>query len=459
MEEAGVRVLVQRRQHRLRIGSVQGGQTVQSAALIGDGQQGSPLRSPSAGASELDPAVARAVVEERVINGEPGARAGVVGDVRVGSLRGLGHHPVLIRWLSLVGARTAAAAAPAGLTKIGVAAAEVQRGPPHREHVRRGGGPGNRGPAIARGRHEGHARVAEIAVVRRFARELTAAPAQRDHAGMAGRVTHGRQKIGITGRGRLHQQNLRPRRDGVRPLDIEGLLQLPPARRVGRRQAGAAILVDAGDGRRGQTELGAEGVQVRLDVRVVIGIHDRNRLARAVPSDGAEADLVEPVGLLNLRRRVRAGGRGTVGDQRAHVEHRAGNEGGRGGGAENFSDFETVDHESDTSVPRRDAEAREAAHQGCSLLEERGIRVMSAVRCATELQDRKGGDSERKTRRRECSGERGRGAGTLGNPSETSTTSWLIPAHHRTKTRLWDSYVCDSLRVTIKFCSHAIFQP
>ena len=95
----------------------------------------------------------------------------------------------------------------------------------------------------------------------------------------------------------------------MRPLHVERLLELPTARRIAGRITRPAGLVDTADRRGGQPELGVERVQVGLDVRVVVGIDDGDRLAAAVARDAIESDVVKSICLLDLRRRVRPGGR------------------------------------------------------------------------------------------------------------------------------------------------------
>ncbi len=310
--EVGLGVRVEGRLHLLGAGAVEGGLAAQRAALVGDGEQGRPLRGAGARAADLDPAVARSAVVERVVDGESGRGRGVVSHVGVGPRRRLGDDARLIRGLRLVRARPATAAAPARLASIRVARAQRQRRAADGQNVWRGGRPRDRRAVVARRRDERHARLAEITVVGVLARELAAAPAHRDDAGHRRGVRDARQQVGVARRLGLDQHDLRPRRHRVGPLDVERLLELPSARRVGPRQGGAGALADPRDGDDGQIELGVERVQVGLDVRIVVGVDDRDRLARAVALDRAEAHRAEAVRAGDLGRRVGPRGRGSV---------------------------------------------------------------------------------------------------------------------------------------------------
>ena len=136
------------------------------------------------------------------------------------------------------------------------------------------------------------------AVVRRLARELAAAPAHRHDIRMGRRVLDGGEQVGIAVGAGLDQHDARRGRHGVRPLHVERLLELPTARRIAGRITRPAGLVDPRDRRGGQPELGIERVQIGLDVRVVVGIDDGDRLAAARAGDAVESNAAESIGLL-----------------------------------------------------------------------------------------------------------------------------------------------------------------
>ena len=79
----------------------------------------------------------------------------------------------------------------------------------------------------------------EVSVVRRIPDELCIAPAHgndRDAAIIGGRF-HGLVKIEIAGAAGFKEDDIRLRRDGVRPFDIQGLLSIPrPGARAGIRR-------------------------------------------------------------------------------------------------------------------------------------------------------------------------------------------------------------------------------
>ncbi len=90
-------------------------------------------------------------------------------------------------------------------------------------------------------------------------------------------------------------------RHRVRPLDVQRNFFGPI--RVRRRKRAAAGLADNIKARRSaQIELLIEYAKIRGNVGVVVGVHDRDRLACAGPLylAVAEVDLVEPVGMGNL---------------------------------------------------------------------------------------------------------------------------------------------------------------
>ncbi len=203
MKGRGAGELVQVGHHLLRTGGVERRQIVGGAALVGDGEQGRPLRRAGAGAAHLIPAAAAG---ERVINSESRIRIGVVGDVGSGALgRLLRDHARLIRRLRFIRAGAAARTAPAAFARIPVAAVQRQRRAADREHVRRCRGPRSRRAVVARRGDERHARLDEIAVVRRFSREFAAPPAHRHDVRVRRRVVDGRQQVRIRRRTRLDQ--------------------------------------------------------------------------------------------------------------------------------------------------------------------------------------------------------------------------------------------------------------
>ena len=111
-------VLVQRGHHLLRTRAVERRQLGNSQALVGDRQQGRPLRCADAGAANLDPAVRLPLVLDGIVDGDAGRRRRVVGDVGIGALgrrQARRHHPLLVRRLRFVRAGAAARAAPADL--------------------------------------------------------------------------------------------------------------------------------------------------------------------------------------------------------------------------------------------------------------------------------------------------------------------------------------------------------
>ena len=272
--------------HFLRVRAVERRLAARGAALVGDRQERRPLRCPGAGAADLEPAVGRPVVWDGVIDGDAGCRRCVVGDVRGGSRRrGLRHDALLVRRLRLVGAGAAAAAAPADLARPGIARAERQGRPADGQDVRRSGRPRGRRAAVARGRHERHAGLAQSsAVVRRLARELAAAPAHRHDIGMGRRVGDGGEQVGVIGGAGLDQHDGRPGRHGVRPLHVERLLELPTARRIGwPDRLVPPVSLTRMTVVAGRPNWAVEGVQIGLDVRVVVGIDDGDRLAGPCP--------------------------------------------------------------------------------------------------------------------------------------------------------------------------------
>ena len=95
-------------------------------------------------------------------------------------------------------------------------------------------------------------------------------------------VVLGGQEVAQAAAGRLHQQDAGAGGDGVGPLHVEADLERPPA--VGPGVGGAAGLVDLREAtvrrRAGrETVLGAEGAEIGLGARVVVGVDDGDGLA------------------------------------------------------------------------------------------------------------------------------------------------------------------------------------
>src|SRR5262249_29037845 len=119
-------------------------------------------------------------------------------------------------------------------------------------------------------------------------------------------------------RARLYEQDVAVLTDLVRDLDVECDLEGPA--RVARRVGGPAVLVDLAEAAVGARALRqavrrAERSQVTLDVRVVVGVNDADRLrGRARQRQGV--GTVELVGAERARRWGGAGERrpGLVGD-------------------------------------------------------------------------------------------------------------------------------------------------
>ena len=96
----------------------------------------------------------------------------------------------------------------------------------------------------------------------------------------------------------------------MRPLDVEAGLGRP--RGVKRWQRRAAGLIDLLEGwRRGDPERGVEGGQIGGDVRAVVGGDDGDGRPPAIGWRAAEGDLIETVGLADLRRREPGRARGS----------------------------------------------------------------------------------------------------------------------------------------------------
>ena len=106
------------------------------------------------------------------------------------------------------------------------------------------------------------------------------------------------------GVGLLDQEDVRPGRQGVGPLDVERDLDPPPPSPAFAGRFDEPFCGHDPERRRvGQAELLVEGVEVGLDVRLVVGVDDRDRLPRAVPLHATgESDRVEAVGVRDLAR-------------------------------------------------------------------------------------------------------------------------------------------------------------
>jgi hypothetical protein len=109
----------------------------------------------------------------------------------------------------------------------------------------------------------------------------------------------GGQQVRHVVRLRLDQQDVGPRRHGMRPLDVQRRFDRPI--RVGRRRAVAQI--DDLEIGVGQTVAGIENLQIAGDVGIARGVDDRDGLAAAVGRQVAAeiGELVESVSLPKLR--------------------------------------------------------------------------------------------------------------------------------------------------------------
>ena len=186
----------------------------------------------------------------------------------------------------------------------------MQRGATNRDHLRRLGRILGRRAGITRGDEEAHPRLNEVAVEGRLAAELAPAPTVGHVLGVRLGVVLAGQQVAEAARPRLDQQDLRPRGDRVRPLDVEADLERPAG--IRGRVAGAAGLVHlleatAGRRARGQAVLAAERGQVGLGRWIVVGIDDRDRLAGPRRQRGGET-----VGQLDHRGREPLRGDGSV---------------------------------------------------------------------------------------------------------------------------------------------------
>ena len=314
------------------------------------------------------------IVPDGVIDGEAGGRRCVIGDVRGGSRRRrLRHHALLVGRLRLVGAGAAAAATPADLARPAIARAEGQGRPADGQNVWRNRRPFGGRAVVARGRHERYAGLVKIlGVVRRLARELAAAPAHRHDIRMGRRVLDAGEQVAIAVGAGLDQHDARPGSHRVRPLHVERLLELPTARRIAGRITRPAGLVDPRDRRGGQPELGIERVQIGLDVRVVVGIDDGDRLAAAIARDATEGNIIKSICYLDLCRRVRPGRRLTAASQGADLERRVGHQHQRRR-AEQRARFEMINSRPQGTL-RRGARSERPTH--CSRAHRRNLRVV-----------------------------------------------------------------------------------
>src|SRR5207244_13549861 len=86
------------------------------------------------------------------------------------------------------------------------------------------------------------------------------------------------------------------------PLDVEGDFLRPTS--VSRGHGAAVALIDLREGGVGQTKLEIKLVQVVVDCRIVVGIHNGDGGAAAISSRAVEADLIEAVGMADLRGRI-----------------------------------------------------------------------------------------------------------------------------------------------------------
>src|SRR5262249_57725535 len=99
----------------------------------------------------------------------------------------------------------------------------------------------------------------------------------------------------------LDKDDVRPRCHGMCPFHIQTFLCSPGA--IIGRERGAARLVDHGEARRrGDAIHGIEGLEITVEVGLVVGIDNGNGLAAAIAfyRAVAEGDLIEPIGLADL---------------------------------------------------------------------------------------------------------------------------------------------------------------
>ena len=90
--------------------------------------------------------------------------------------------------------------------------------------------------------------------------------------------------------------------------------------RIWRGVIGAAVLVDFGERRVGQTQLQVELLQVIRDIGIIVRIHDGNRRSTAIPGHrpAVQGDAVNPIRMFNLGWQIAGrAGRGMGGDAEA----------------------------------------------------------------------------------------------------------------------------------------------
>ena len=241
-------------------------------------------------------------------------------DIRVGVERHVGGappsaglHPALVARLLFECAIPAAAVHPRRFRRVRTRARQVEGRSTHSKDIRR-----NRRilhvPAVSTGRDERNplvpGRRREIRVVRRLVGHLIEAPAHRDghHARRVPRRVHRihqiLQSLGLQiRRRRLHHQDVGAGRDCVCPLDIHGLFKRPPAIGLGTR------LVHYRQRWRRQSVFRIERCQIRLDVRIVVHLDQRDRFPTAVSRNGgarlgSEGDVVQTIRGSDLGWRV-----------------------------------------------------------------------------------------------------------------------------------------------------------
>ena len=309
--------------------------------MTGVGEDGRGERSGSAGAADRAPAAAARGVD---VDGEV-VRYG--GEVRLRALGASGGDAVLIARLREDGAATAsrseiaasAGAEPDGLhPSTGRGVGGGQGGATDGEHQRRRRRVGGAIGGVPRGEEDANARVSEIRLGRGIGRGLTVlTPAVADDRADGRRGVVGDEEAVVLVAVGLDEDELAGRAARARHVEVERCFHVPVIRRSGRRRQRArrARLVDLLEaavrrGARGQAVLGAVDLEVRLGLRVVKRIYDRNgprtagggnlvgrlKVRRAEPGDrggGAEvragkvAMLVHP----DVREAVFAGTRAT----------------------------------------------------------------------------------------------------------------------------------------------------
>ncbi len=308
-------------------GTIQRTQAGDAAALVDDGSQSGPCRRGKTRAADLQPWVGSAVVP-RVVERHARTGVGIERDIGGRAARAaLGDDAVLVSRLVLITADAAAAAAPAGFADISAdAAADRERRPADGHDIGRIRGiPGGRTAVAGAGQERDGCvsrRRREDAVVSNLAEELAPAEAHGDgdHSRLVPCIVGRRaDQIRIAGAVGFHEQEIGARRQRVGPLNVKGGFHFPrafgvaSAGRIGGGVVGAAILRHDGEtGRVGHPEIGVKSVQIADDGGGVVGVDDRDGLAGAVALDRAvqECDLVEAIGMANLRRREPCGAGG-----------------------------------------------------------------------------------------------------------------------------------------------------